>query len=127
LVSKRRSKRIADRIRQELSMLLLTKVSDPRLNGIFITEVVVDRELAFAHIYFSALEGSERFEEVLAGLNHAQSFLRRELSHRIQLRTFPNLRFHWDSTPEKAEQIERLITSLRDGSSVEENDSNERL
>jgi len=105
--------RIADRVRQELSLLILNKVSDPRLKGIYITEVTVDRELAFANVYVSALEGAERIQEVLDGLNHAQSFLRRELSQCIKLRTFPRLRFYWDPTPERAEQIEHLINSLR--------------
>jgi ribosome-binding factor A len=112
LVSRLRAKRISDRIREELSVLLLNKVSDPRLEDIYITEVLVDRELAFANIYVSTLEGAERSSEVLSGLIHAQSYLRHELSQKIALRTFPQLRFHWDPTPERAEQIERLITSI---------------
>jgi ribosome-binding factor A len=112
LVSKLRAKRISDRIREELSVLLLNKVSDPRLEAVYITEVVVDRELAYANIYVSTIEGKERSSEVLSGLIHAQSFLRRELTQKIALRTFPQLRFHWDPTPEHAEQIERLITSI---------------
>jgi len=58
------------------------------------------------------LEGSERAPEILEGLEHAQGYLRRELSQRIELRTFPRLRFYWDPTFERAERIERLIASL---------------
>lgn len=112
MVSKLRKQRIADRIREELSEMLILDVSDPRLKGVSITDVTVDRELAFAEIYFSAIEGVQRSEEILNGLEHAQGYLRRELSHRIELRNFPRLRFHWDPTFEKAEKIERLIASL---------------
>lgn len=112
MVSKTRAQRIAERIREELSDMLIQDVSDPRLVGISITDVTVDRELAFAEVYVSALEGEVRSQEILAGLEHAQGFLRRELSQRIELRTFPRLRFHWDPTYERAERIERLITSL---------------
>jgi ribosome-binding factor A len=112
VVSKLRTERIADRIRQELSGLLITEISDPRLEGVSITDVTVDRELAYAEVYFSALEGADRSREILDGFNHAQGFLRRELTRRIDLRIFPRLRFHWDPTFERADKIERLIASL---------------
>ena len=70
-------------------------------------------ELAYADIFVSAVEGSSRAPEILEGLDHAQGFLRHELSQRIDLRAFPRLRFHWDTTPERADNIERLITSFR--------------
>jgi len=112
LVSKMRASRIADRIREELSEMLIQEISDPRLAGISITDVTVDREIAYSDVYVSALEGAQRAEDVLAGLDHAQGYLRHELSQRIDLRVFPRLRFHWDPTFERAEKIERLIASL---------------
>lgn len=113
MVSKVRAQRIADRIRQELSELLLYDISDPRLMGVMITDVTVDRELAYANTYVSALEGSQRAEEILEGLEHAKGFIRRELARRVDLRSFPNLRFHWDPTLERAEHIEKLLDSLK--------------
>jgi len=109
-----RLQRIADRIRQELSEMLIREISDPRLQQIFVTDVRVDRELAFADIYVSAVEGTERSKEVLAGLKSATGFIRRALSQRIELRTFPRLRFHWDPTPENADHIEKLLNQLKD-------------
>ncbi|HTX90912.1 MAG TPA: 30S ribosome-binding factor RbfA [Anaerolineales bacterium] len=108
-----RLQRIADRIRQDISEMLIREISDPRLHQIFITDAKVDRELAFADIYVSAVEGAARSSEILAGLEHASGFLRHELSARIELRTFPRLRFHWDPTPENADHIERLIAELK--------------
>lgn len=112
MVSVSRATRIAERIREELSLLLVTQVHDPRLARISITEVNVDRELAFANIYYSCLEGAERAAEILAGLQHAQGFLRSELARRIELRVFPRLRFHYDPTYERADRIEKLIALL---------------
>ena len=112
MVSQGRANRIAQRIKEELSELLLFEVSDPRLNGVHITHVRVDRELAYANIFFSALEGSERREEILEGFSRASGFLRHQLAQRIQLRSFPQLRFSWDPTPEHADRIDQLITYL---------------
>jgi ribosome-binding factor A len=78
------------------------------------TGVKVDRELTFADIFGSAIEGKERAPEVLAGLQHANGFVRRQLAARIELRVFPKLRYHWDPTPERAEHIERLLAELRE-------------
>lgn len=113
MVSKVRVQRIADRIREELSEILLKESVDPRLAGVSITDVTVDRELDYANIYVSALEGQERSKEILEGLKHAQGFLRSELARRINLRTFPRLRFYWDPTYERAEVIERLMASIK--------------
>ncbi len=109
-----RVQRIAERIREELSELLLYATTDPRLAGVSVTDVTLDRELAYATIYVSTVEGSVRADEVLSGLEHAVGFIRFQLSQRIELRVFPQLRFKWDPTPERAERMEELFAQLRE-------------
>ena len=104
-----RLQRIADRIRQELSELLIREINDPRLQQIYVTDVKVDRELVYADVYVSAVEGTSRSADVLAGLESAAGFLRRALASRVELRAFPRLRFHWDMTPENADHIEKVL------------------
>ena len=108
-----RLQRIADRIRQELSKLLIHEIHDPRLKQIYVTDVKIDKELAYADIFVSAVEGTERSADVLAGFESASGFLRRTLSSRVELRAFPRLRFHWDVTPENADRIEQILAELR--------------
>ena len=108
-----RLQRIADRIRQELSELLIREISDPRLKQIYVTDVKVDRELAFADVFVSAVEGVSRSADVLAGLESASGFIKRNLASRVELRAFPRLRFHWDMTPENADHIEKVLAELR--------------
>ncbi|HKY53907.1 MAG TPA: 30S ribosome-binding factor RbfA [Anaerolineales bacterium] len=109
-----RLQRIADRIRQELSEMLIREISDPRLKQIYITDVKVDKELAHADIYVSAVEGVSRSKDILAGLESASGFVRRALASRVELRAFPRLRFHWDMTPENADRIEKRLAELRE-------------
>lgn len=113
MVSESRSTRIADRIKRELSLIFLREIDDPRLEGVNVTSVNVDRELAFADVYVSAFDGSERKKEIMAALKRAQGYLRSELAHSIShLRSFPDVRFHWDPIPERADRIDRLIAEL---------------
>ena len=109
-----RLQRIADRVRQELSEMLIREINDPRLKQIFITDVKIDKELAFADVYVSAIEGAGRSAEILDGLESASGFLRRALSSRVEVRAFPRLRFHWDPTPENADHIEKVLAGLRE-------------
>jgi len=93
--------------------MLIREISDPRLKQIYVTDVKVDRELAYADIFVSAVEGVSRSADVLAGLESASGFIKRNLASRVELRTFPRLRFHWDMTPENADHIEKVLAELR--------------
>lgn len=122
MVSTNRAQRIADRIREEISEMLIFDIQDPSLSGVSITDVSVDRELTYADIYVSSVQGSESADEVIAGFRRASGYLRSELARRVDLRIFPKLRFHWDPTPERSEKIEQLLDSLdiQDSSNTEE-------
>jgi ribosome-binding factor A len=104
--------RIAEQIQAILSTLLLREVADPRLKNITVTEVKIDPELMYANIYINALGDESRQDEVLAGLERAKGFLRREVAKRVRLRSAPELIFHWDVTLERGERLHQLLSSL---------------
>lgn len=108
-----RLKRIQDQIKQVMTEILESKVSDPRLTNVYVTDVSVDRELDYANIYVSSLAGHSEAEEILNGLQNASGFIRYSLSQEVKLRVMPKLRFYWDETPEKAERIESLLDDIR--------------
>ena len=93
--------------------MLIREISDPRLKQIYVTDVTVDHELAYADIFVSAIEGISRSPEILTGLESASGFIRKTLAARVELRAFPRIRFHWDPTPENADHIERKLAELR--------------
>ena len=111
--SEARARRLGERIREELADLLRREVADPRLNMVSITEVEVDREFSVATVYVSALDGSERIDEILTAFQRAGGFLRHELAARIPLRAFPRLRFRHDASAERGARIESLIEGLK--------------
>jgi len=114
MATKARARKIAERIQEELADILMRNVADPRLAMITITDVDVDRELAYAHIYVVASGDDERMDDVLAGLEGAQGYLRNQLAARIQLRSFPQLRFRWDASHERGARIEELLDNLQE-------------
>jgi len=112
--SPNRTRRLGERIRQELAELLARQVSDPRLEGVTVTEVEVDREFAYATVFVNALGDEDRQQEILEGLTSARGFLRSSLAQRIPLRTFPRLRFRWDESFDRAAAIEALLRKVRE-------------
>ncbi len=104
--------RVSERIQAILSELLLRDVADPRLRNITVTGVQIDHELMYADVYINALGDESRQQVVLAGLERAKGFLRREVAKRVKLRSAPELKFHWDATLERGERLNRLLSSL---------------
>ena len=108
-----RQKRVADRIRAELSELIQQEMNDPRLALVTVTQVTLDRELEHANIFVSTVGDEARQKEVMRVLTSAQGFIRREVARRVQLRRTPELHFHWDPSPEKVEQVGQLLDQLK--------------
>jgi ribosome-binding factor A len=111
-MSKIRQQRTAERIRTILSGLVVRDLRDPRLQGMTITRVEIDRELQYADIYVNALGDEEREAEVMAALKRASGYLRRELAGRLAGRTVPNLHFHWDPSLAYAARIDSLLENI---------------
>ncbi|MEZ4592490.1 MAG: 30S ribosome-binding factor RbfA [Chloroflexota bacterium] len=111
-MSKIRQQRTAEQLRIVLSDLFLRELSDPRLHGITVTDVKIDRELEHADIYVSALGDESREAEVMAALGSAEGFLRRELASRIRLRKVPQLHLHWDPSLAHIQEVESILDNL---------------
>jgi ribosome-binding factor A len=107
-----KQERMAERIREILSELVLYEVADPAVQGITITEVKLDRELEYATVYVNALGEEARQDEVMAGLRRASGFLRREVGARIAIRRTPELRWQWDETLERGAAMEAKLDQL---------------
>jgi ribosome-binding factor A len=104
-----KQERAAQLILEIMGNLLMFEVTDPALETVNITEVRIDRELEYADIYVHARDDKE---QVMAGLERASGFLRRELAARTSFRRTPVLHFHWDVTIEHSERIDELLNSL---------------
>jgi ribosome-binding factor A len=111
-VTTRRQRRVSDQIQVEMANILEKQVQDPRLTGLSVTGVKISPDLRQATVYVSALPGQSSRQQILLGLNHARSFVRRALAARLRLRVVPEISFRWDSSLETGDRISRLLDSL---------------
>jgi ribosome-binding factor A len=105
----RRSERVADLVRAEISRLVLLEAHDPVLRTVTITDVVMPPDLRSARVYFSVLGGEAERDEGRAALDRASGFLRREVGRRCELRFAPELHFFPDLSIERGARIEELL------------------
>ena len=111
----RRTDRINELLRQEISELLARQIKDPRLRGVIsIIEVKTSGDLRNALVLLSVMGDPEAKTDALEGIQSAASFLRKELRDRLKLRYVPFLRFALDDTLEEADRIFRVMDSIRE-------------
>ena len=94
-----RMDRTGEDIMRELTAILRT-VKDPRVSGSLLSIVRVDvtRDLSYATIYISSMNGMEAAREAVKGLKSAAGYMRRELGYALSLRHTPELRFVADDS-----------------------------
>lgn len=106
-----RQLRVGEAIRHALSETLTRgHLRDPELQGasITVTEVRVSPDLRNATAFVLPL-GGRHGDAVVAALDRAAAYLRREVAHQVRLRYAPELRFHLDTSFDQASRIETIL------------------
>lgn len=107
-----RHERVAEEIKKVVSETLRTKVSDPDIGMITVTDVELTKEMEIATIYFTSLNDNR--EEVEAALNRAKGMVRSEVAKEIRIRKAPELQFKYDTSIEYGHKIENLLNEIKD-------------
>ena len=102
-----RATRLAERIQEIVARMLDTRVKDPRLGFVTITDVRVSGDLQHATLFYTVFGTDEEREGTAAALRSATGMLRREVGRQTGVRLTPTLEFIADAVPENARIIER--------------------
>lgn len=111
----RRTERIDDLLRAELSDLIRREVRDPRVHLVTVTRVEITRDLRHARVSASALGSEEQRAAAVEALEGARGMLRSRLAPRLKLRVVPELHFQLDRGAEYSQQISKLLEEIHDG------------
>jgi ribosome-binding factor A len=107
-----RTHRVGELIKEELSEMILRELKDPRIGFVTITGVDVTPDLRHADVFISVLGSKKEREASLAALQNSAGFLRKELSSRIEMKYFPDLKFRIDPSIEEGMKIDKIIRKL---------------
>ncbi|MEI6039398.1 MAG: 30S ribosome-binding factor RbfA [Actinomycetes bacterium] len=105
--------KVADRIKEVIAQLLETRVKDPRLGFITITDVRVTGDLQQASIFYTVLGDDEARASTAAALASAKGMLRAEVGQTLNLRIVPTLEFFADGLQASASAMNDLMSEVR--------------
>jgi ribosome-binding factor A len=97
---------------KETSKIILYELRDPRKGFVTVTRAKVSDDYRYAKIFVSIMGTPKEKKLTMGGLRHAQGFVQKELSRRIQMRSFPEINFELDDSIEKAFEITNTIDKL---------------
>jgi ribosome-binding factor A len=109
-----RSERVAEEIRNEVSLMLAGELKDPRLCGpLSVTEVRVSPDMGTVRVYVQIDGEAHERAATLDGLKKASGYIRHELVERLQLRRAPEILFQVDESEEYGRHIDDLLRQAR--------------
>lgn len=105
----KRSDRLGDLIRKEISDILLRQIKDPRVGFCTIVRVDVSDDLRYAKVHVSIMGSESQQKSTLKGLKSASGFIRREIGRRVKIRHTPEVVFMLDESVKHSVRIAQLI------------------
>lgn len=109
----RRTERLSSTIRQELALIILRELNDPRLTGMpSITRVKVSDDISIADIYVTSMGTAGQQTAALNALRHSAGMMRSKLTKALSIRQVPLLRFHIDEQLKKEMELLEVIAQV---------------
>ena len=113
MVDAARASRLGDRIAQIVAQMLETRVKDPRLGFVTVTEARLTNDLREATVFYTVFGSPEEQAATAAALASATGVIRSEVGRQTGLRHTPSLAFVADALPDNARHIEELVDRAR--------------
>lgn len=104
-----RVRKLADRVRVIVAETLETRVKDPRLGFVTITDARVTNDLREATVFYTVYGSDQEKADTAAALESAKGVLRTEVGRQTGVRHTPSLTFVADAVPENARHIDDLL------------------
>jgi ribosome-binding factor A len=104
-----RVRRLADRVKVIVAETLETRVKDPRLGFVTITDARVTNDMREATVFYTVLGSPDELAETATALESAKGILRTEVGRQTGVRHTPSLTFIADGVPENARHIDDLL------------------
>lgn len=108
-----RARKVADRIKEVVARMLDTRIKDPRLGFVTITDVRVTGDLQSASIFYTVLGDEDARTSSAAALRSATGIIRSEVGKQLGTRLTPTIEFHLDAVPETAAHLDAALVEAR--------------
>lgn len=96
---------------REISKILATEVKDRTIKLVTITGCEISNDLSVAKVYFTVFDNNKK-DDTIKALEKAKSFIRGQLSKKVEIRHTPELRFVFDGSIEYGNKIENILEQI---------------
>ncbi len=111
-MTSRRVLKVAEAIRETVSLAILTELRDPRVRDVTVTFVEVSADLRHAKVHISVMGDDRKTALVLHGLDAAAGFLQRKIADRLDTRYIPRLKFEIDKGVKHSLAVARILEEV---------------
>jgi len=108
----RRTERVADVLRDEISQIVGYELEDPRLTAVTVTDVKLSSDKKAARVYVTIRGDEKEHQEALSALKHAAPYVRKQLGLSLNLPRTPELHFVRDRVEEEGERVDQLLAEI---------------
>jgi ribosome-binding factor A len=111
-MSLRRVQKVAEAIREVVSMAILTELKDPRVKDVTVTFVEASSDLRHAKVHVSVMGDETQQQLSLRGLQSAAGFLQAKIASQIDMRYTPRLTFLLDQGVKHSIEIAKILREV---------------
>lgn len=109
--SNNRLARIEEELKREISNIINYELNNSNITGmISVSKIKVAPDLSRARVFVTMINSNKK--NTLAALKKSAGFIRREIAHRINLRTTPELIFEFDESIEYGAKIDSILKDI---------------
>jgi len=95
-MSSRRIAKVAEALRETISMAVLFEIKDPRVKNVTVLRTEVSPDLKSARVFVSVMGDEKAQSLAMHGLRSARGFIQSRIADRLELRYTPILQFVLD-------------------------------
>jgi ribosome-binding factor A len=121
-MTSRRVLKVAEAIREVVSMAILTELRDPRVQDVTVTYVEVSPDLRHAKVHVSVMGDEDKQQLSLRGLKNSAGFLQQKVGKRVDTRYTPKLKFVLDQGVKRSIEVSRILREVLPEESAAEDD-----
>ena len=96
---------------QKVISQILMETKNQKLKSVVLTGVEITNDLSYAKVYYTIIDDVDK-KEIEESLEKNKSFIRGQISKRVDIRHTPELRFYYDKSIEYGDRIEKIISDI---------------
>jgi ribosome-binding factor A len=108
-----RQNKVAELLKEEVSIILQREFKDPRLGFVTVTDAEVAADMRYAKVFVSVMGDQDERKKSLKVLKNASAFVRQAVGKRVSMKSVPEITFVLDESADQSLHIMELLEQIK--------------